>query len=48
MCAEVLVPNVVAPELIVGAYVVNQQARQALLATGFNRAVQINAHLFFQ
>lgn len=48
MCAEVLVPNVVAPELIVGAYVVNQQARQALLATGFNQAVQINAHLFFQ
>lgn len=48
MCAEVLVPNVVAPELIVGAYVVNQQARQALLATGFNLAIQINAHLFFQ
>lgn len=48
MCAEVLVPNVVAPELIIGAYVVSQQARQSLLATGFNRAVQINAHLFFQ
>ncbi len=48
MCAEVLVPNMVAPELIVGAYVVNQQAKQTLLSTGFNQAVQINAHLFFQ
>jgi hypothetical protein len=48
MCAEVLVPNAVAPGLIVGAHVANQQAQQALLATGFNRAVQINAHLFFQ
>uniref|UniRef100_E6QPV8 DarT domain-containing protein n=1 Tax=mine drainage metagenome TaxID=410659 RepID=E6QPV8_9ZZZZ len=48
MCAEVLVPNAVLPELIIGAYVVSQQVEQTLLATGFNRPVQINAHLFFQ
>ncbi|MDO8436566.1 MAG: DUF4433 domain-containing protein [Nitrosomonadaceae bacterium] len=48
MCAEVLVPNAIPPGLIVGAYVVNQQAEQALLAAGFDRAVQINAHLFFK
>jgi hypothetical protein len=46
-CAEVLVPNVVAPELIVGAYVVNARARNALLATGFSQEIQINAQLFF-
>lgn len=46
-CAEVLVPNVVAPELIVGAYVVNQRARNALAATGFSQEIQINAQLFF-
>jgi hypothetical protein len=48
MCAEVLVPGVVPPELIAGAYVVNQNAAQTLAATGFNRAVNINTHLFFR
>lgn len=48
MCAEVLVPGVVPQELITGAYVVDQAAAQALAATGFNRAVSINAHLFFR
>lgn len=48
MCAEVLVPGAVPPELIAGAYVVDQNAAGTLAATGFNRAVNINAHLFFR
>lgn len=48
MCAEVLVPGVVHPELITGAYVVDEAAAHALVATGFNGAVSINAHLFFR
>ena len=48
MCAEVLAPGAVPPELITGAYVVDEAAARALAATGFNGAVSINAHLFFR
>lgn len=48
MCAEVLVPGVVPPELITGAYVVDEAAAQALAVRDFSRAVSINAHLFFR
>lgn len=47
-CAEVLVPGRVPPQLIVGAYVVNQAAAQTLLSTGFSRPVLVSADLFFQ
>jgi hypothetical protein len=47
MCAEVLVPEYVPPELIEGAYVLNQISAQQLLANGFDRPVAINANLFF-
>jgi len=47
-CAEALIPNAVSPELIIGAYVVNQQAKDSLLVQGFNREIQINPQLFFQ
>lgn len=46
-CAEVLVPNSISSGFIEGAYVVNQVAHQALLATGFNRPITINPDLFF-
>lgn len=48
MCAEVLVPGAVPPELISGAYVVDEVVAKTLAASGFNRAVSINAHLFFR
>jgi hypothetical protein len=47
-CAEVLVPGRVPPELIVGGYVANQAAAQALFSVGFDRAVHVSADLFFQ
>ena len=47
MCAEVLVPKAVPSGLIVGAYVPSKQAAHTLAATGFNQAIQVNAHLFF-
>ena len=46
-CAEVLVPDHVPPELIEGAYVVNQKAAQALLAVGFDHPIELNPNLFF-
>lgn len=48
MCAEALVPGVVPPELITGAYVAGPLAAERLVAMGFDRAVSINAHLFFR
>ncbi len=38
-CAEVLVPQSVPLALIFGAYVVNLQASEVLLAVGFNRPI---------
>lgn len=46
-CAEVLVPHCVPAALITGAYVVNEEACNALLAIGFDRPVMINPDLFF-
>jgi len=43
-CAEVLVPNRVAPEYIEGAY---ETARAALLKTGFELRVELNPKMFF-
>jgi hypothetical protein len=46
-CAEVLVPHCVPAPLIIGAYVVNKAAYNALRAVGFDRPVIINPDLFF-
>ena len=47
-CAEVLVPDRIAPEFINGAYVSCSEAEQKLLDTGFNLPIYIDSHLFFQ
>lgn len=47
-CAEVLVPDGVAPKMLVGAYVSCPESRDALRASGFTLAVTIDTHLFFR
>jgi hypothetical protein len=46
-CAEVLVPNVVPPIYIAGAYVSCEQSRQALRHLAPDLPIAINADLFF-
>lgn len=46
-CAEILVPDKVPPEYIIGAYVGTPAAHQALLAQGFRLDIQENKHIFF-
>jgi hypothetical protein len=47
-CAEVLVPDKVVANFIMGAYVSCDEARQKLLDGGFRLPITIDAHLFFQ
>ncbi|MBK9140202.1 MAG: DUF4433 domain-containing protein [Verrucomicrobia bacterium] len=47
-CAEVLVPDCIAPNNILGAYVSCEQAKAALAKVGFGLPIAIDAHLFFQ
>jgi hypothetical protein len=47
-CAEVLVPDRVAPEFIMGAYVSCPEAKATFIATGVEMPVEINGHLFFR
>lgn len=47
-CAEVLVPGVVSPDRITGAYVSSVESEQSLIAVGFNRSITIDPHLFFR
>lgn len=47
-CAEVLVPNVVSVDFILKAYVVNETARNNLMATGFSKPVELLPRLFFR
>ena len=46
-CAEVLVPDEVPPEYILGAYVSCQQAMDSLNGLGTGIRVTINGHMFF-
>lgn len=46
-CAEVLVPHAIAPNFILGAYVVNRIAQNKLNLAGFNLPIIINSNLFF-
>jgi len=46
-CAEVLVPHLVEPRLLVGTYVVDQAAAQRLAGHGFPLPVTVDRVLFF-
>lgn len=47
-CAEVLVPNKVAPDFILGAYVSSRSDKATLRLTGANIPCIIDKHLFFK
>lgn len=47
-CAEVLVPNVVEPTLVVGAHVVDAGAEERLRGEGFTLPITVNPVLFFR
>jgi len=47
-CAEVLVPSVVLPNKIIGAYVSCPESGQTLAAVGFNKSIVVYSHLFFR
>ena len=47
-CAEVLVPERVAPEYIMGAYVVSDNAKDALLSKGFDKTILVKTDYFFK
>lgn len=46
-CAEVLVPERIQSNLIVGAYVCNVKAQSSLIAAGFTLPININSQIFF-
>jgi hypothetical protein len=48
MCAEVLVPNQVAVQFIVGAYVSGSVGRQALATVAPGLNITVDAHMFFR
>ena len=45
--AEVLVPDCVEPQYIIGAYVCNKIAEKALREAGFSGSIEIKSELFF-
>ncbi len=47
-CAEVLVPNSVAYEYIIGAIVVNEHSQQFLISQGFQKKISIAPKVFFR
>jgi hypothetical protein len=47
-CAEILIPQRVSYEYIVGAYVVSDMAEKALIATGFDKRIVINPKVFYR
>jgi hypothetical protein len=48
MCAEVLVPDRVSPEMVAGAYVACQDAKRTIDGLGTNLASEVNRRLFFE
>jgi len=46
-CAEVLVPDRVAPEYIIGAYVCDDVAEQSLRSAGFPHTIEVRRSIFF-
>jgi len=47
-CAEALIPGVVPPNYLTGAYVVDEAARNTLQQTGFNLPIAVEPVLFFR
>lgn len=47
-CAEVLVPDRVQPQHIIGAYVSCSEAAEALQRTGVYLTITVDGHLFFR
>ena len=47
-CAEVLVPDCVEPQHLIGAYVVDVAAQATLEAAGFELPIQIDRNMFFR
>lgn len=47
-CAEVLIPNKINSNFILGAYVSGKIARQRLIETGFDGIIEINERMFFR
>ena len=47
-CAEILVPDFVPYDYIIGAFVINKESEQKLLDFGFNKIIAINATPFFR
>ena len=48
MCAEVMVPDLVDPDFITGAYVSCSNAKESIEALNVGIAVTVNAYLFFR
>ena len=46
-CAEALIPKRIPPDYLLGAYVVNDDARTELASLGFALPIDINSDLFF-
>lgn len=47
-CAEILIPDKLEPQYIMGAYVSCEESESTLRALDFNRPITINKHLFFR
>jgi hypothetical protein len=47
-CAEVLVPNLVQPRFLTGAYVVDAAAQRKLATAGFGLPITVDSGLFFR
>jgi hypothetical protein len=46
-CAEVLIPQRIPPEFLLGAYVLNDAAKGRLEGRGFKLPIQVNSDIFF-
>ncbi|NQU39987.1 MAG: DUF4433 domain-containing protein [Lentisphaerae bacterium] len=46
-CAEILIPHRIPPHSLLGAYVLNEEARSQLTGFGFTLPIEIDADLFF-
>lgn len=47
-CAEVLIPDCVKPQYIVGAYVVNQRAADKMKSLGFDKPIHVRPKVFYR
>lgn len=47
-CAEILVPNVIPYEYVLGAFVVNETAKEKMLEIGFDKRIVIKSEVYFR